>query len=88
MPLVTTDAPPMNEHEPLALIPVEEKEIITLEDQPILSHRPSPQRLAEILDRFAGEDLVHASRRARTFIEQQHNWARIGPELQRILQRS
>jgi len=87
LPLITTDAPPMNEYEPLALIPVDGKEIITLEKQPILSHRPSPHRLAEILDGFVGEDLTQASRQARAYIEQNHNWGQIGQEFQRLLQK-
>jgi glycosyltransferase involved in cell wall biosynthesis len=75
MPLVTTDAPPMNEHQPLRTIPVAGGEIVfLLHDQPILSQLMTADGLAEVLQSLYGADISQASRDARNYIEREHSW--------------
>jgi hypothetical protein len=76
MPLVTTDAPPMNEHRPLRTIPVAGTEVITLGQQLFLSSQWMNARdLVAVLEGVHGMDLHQASRQARDFVEQEHSWS-------------
>jgi hypothetical protein len=75
MPLVTTDAPPMNEHQPLRTIPVVGSEIVfLLHDQPILSQLMAADGLMRVLKSLYGADVSQASRDARSYIEREHSW--------------
>lgn len=86
MPLVTTDAPPMNEYQPLATVPVAGTEVLWYGgDQPIPVHRPSAVGLVDVLERLVGTDITEASRRARSFIESTHSWDIAAPLLRECL---
>lgn len=76
MPLVTTDAAPMNEFRPLRTVPARLIEPVRVYGpDPILSHAVSPEDLAATLRQLIGTDLSEASRAARRFVEEQHSWA-------------
>lgn len=74
IPLVTTDAPPMNEYNPLVTIPVIGREVVCLTDQPFVSPHMSAQNIVEVLRSIHGSDILEASHEARAFIERVHSW--------------
>jgi glycosyltransferase involved in cell wall biosynthesis len=86
MPLVTTDAPPMNEYEPMATVPVAGTEIVQCEgDQPIAAQLLDADDLARVLDGLLATDISEASRRARAFVEREHSWERALPLMKESL---
>lgn len=75
LPLVTTDAPPMNEYRPLRTIPVSGTEVVSVfGNHPITSNHVDPAALAEILEGLYETDIAGASFEARQFIEREHSW--------------
>jgi hypothetical protein len=75
MPLITTDAPPMNEHHPLRTIPVSHVESVLLAgDYPVPSQQMRPQVLAAALESVYRTDIREASVLARRFVETEHGW--------------
>src|SRR5262249_11062587 len=74
LPLVTTDAPPMNEYQPLRTIPVASQDIVRLTDQPFVSPLMTAQNLVDVLRSIHNSDVSKASQQARTFIEREHSW--------------
>ncbi|MBX3444032.1 MAG: glycosyltransferase [Planctomyces sp.] len=88
LPLITSDAPPMNEFEPLATIPVSDWEHVHISgDQPAPSALMSPEAIAELLLSWRGRDIAQASRDARAFIEREHDWSARRSILERSLSR-
>jgi glycosyltransferase involved in cell wall biosynthesis len=86
LPLVTTDAPPMNEAQPLATAAAPDKELVYLtKHHAITSHNVSPRDLAEVLRGLHAADVGESSGRARAFIEREHSWERALPVLARAL---
>jgi glycosyltransferase involved in cell wall biosynthesis len=86
MPLITTDAPPMNEHNPWATIPVVRAETVIFgEGLPVPWQHMDPRRLAALLEERAGTDISRVSRQAREFIEREHNWASATRALRELL---
>jgi glycosyltransferase involved in cell wall biosynthesis len=86
MPLITTDAPPMNEHNPWARIPVVRAETVIFGDrQPVPWQHIDPRQLAALLEECAGTDITRASREARQFVEREHNWSNAGAALGELL---
>jgi glycosyltransferase involved in cell wall biosynthesis len=78
LPLVTTDAPPMNECRPFRAVPAAETELVFVYgDQPVDAHLVRPEALAEVLHEIHGSDLREASERARAYIEQERSWPRL-----------
>lgn len=77
LPLITTDAPPMNEYQPLRAVPARECELVTVYLQRVVtSHNVAAEDLAAVLEPLWGADISEASRRARSFIEENHSWER------------
>ena len=75
MPLVTTDAAPMNEHQPLATRPSARTETISIHRNfPLAAHLPDPDDLVRVLRGLVGTDVREASRAARSFVERRHSW--------------
>jgi glycosyltransferase involved in cell wall biosynthesis len=74
LPLVTTDAPPMNEYQPFRKIPVYHQEYVRLTDQPIASPLMDPKNLVDVLRCIHNSEIAEASRNARLFVEQEHSW--------------
>jgi hypothetical protein len=74
MPLITTDAPPMNEHCPWALIPAKVEPAFLRPQQCIVGARIDPHHLAASLRAVHGRRIGRASRSARRFIEREHSW--------------
>jgi glycosyltransferase involved in cell wall biosynthesis len=88
LPLVTTDAPPMNEFEPIRTVPSRQKELLLgAGDHVITSHRITPEDLAAALESVHGTDIREASARARSFVERRHSWDVSLPILRRALSR-
>ncbi len=86
MPLITTDAPPMNEHNPWAKIPVVRAETVIFgEQQPVPWQHMDPHQLAALLQERAGADITRASEQAREFIEREHNWPTARAALRELL---
>jgi len=85
MPLITTDAPPMNEHNPWVTIPVERAETVLYGGhQPVPWQQIDGRRLAQLLEEVAGANLTGASARAREFIAAEHNWAKAAAQLRAL----
>lgn len=88
MPLITTDAPPMNEFEPYRTIPSREKELLQgLGDHALTSHRIAAEDLAAVLESVYRTDIGEASERARSYVESRHSWDVALPILRRALWR-
>jgi glycosyltransferase involved in cell wall biosynthesis len=88
MPLVTTDAAPMNEHRPIATIPAD-CEIASLTGQiEIPAARILPADLAAVLRGLRGQSIGGASRRARRFIEREHSWPAAAPKLRKLIRQA
>ncbi len=85
LPLVTTDAPPMNEHEPLRRLPGTRSRgrVWGLRTIPITE--VDADALARVLRELHGADISEASLAARSFVESQHSWTDALPKLQAIL---
>jgi glycosyltransferase involved in cell wall biosynthesis len=75
LPLVTTDAAPMNEHRPLRRIPCIASKLRLFGARTIDAHEADPAALAAILRALYGTDIRAASRAARRFVEQEHSWS-------------
>ena len=88
LPLVTTDAPPMNELNPLRTLRVAATEIVSvLGNHVFTSHGLSAEDLASTLESLYGSDLSQASQEARQFIEREHSWDNARRILQDVLVR-
>lgn len=81
LPLVTTDAPPMNEYQPFATLPVVGRDIVQLSSQPFVANLLDPIGVVEALRRVHGQSLALASLHARQYVEAEHSWSRRGPEI-------
>jgi len=88
LPLVTTDAPPMNEYRPLRAVPARKTELVSaLPPHVISSHSVAPEDLAAALGSLYRTDVARASEAARSFIEAEHSWPTALPLLIRALAR-
>lgn len=85
MPLVTTDAPPMNEYESLGLVPAFEEAAYLTPDLCIPAAQIRPDELAGVLRSWNGRWIFRASGRARRFIEREHSWSVARPQLLQAL---
>jgi glycosyltransferase involved in cell wall biosynthesis len=75
LPLVTTDAPPMNEYRPLRAVSPRKTELVyVLPNHGISSHLVAPEDLSASLESLYGTDISSASQAARSFIEAEHSW--------------
>jgi hypothetical protein len=81
MPLITTDAPPMHEHRPLAVIPAELITANLTADLCIPAARIEPENLAAVLKSVYNRPIASQSRQARQFIEREHGWEKAGPKI-------
>lgn len=86
LPLITTDAPPMTEHNPLDVIRVTGEEPINLWHRRVIA-APTlcAEQLASVLDHWHGRDIRDASRAARAFVEREHAWHRVRKQLRRVI---
>jgi glycosyltransferase involved in cell wall biosynthesis len=88
LPLVVTDAPPMNEYRPLRAVPARETELVwILARHSLTSHNVAPEDLASALETVYETDIARASESARLFIETEHSWEKALPRLVRALAR-
>jgi hypothetical protein len=77
MPLVTTDAPPMNECRPFRAVPADTTETVFLNgEEPIDSQIVRPEDLAAVLASIYDTDIRDASEQARAYIERERSWER------------
>ena len=85
LPLVTTDAPPMNEYQPLRLLQASQKKWGYIhEAQPIHIPMIDPSSLAQTIRQLYRSDITQASIAARTFVEKHRRWDQAGPKLREI----
>jgi glycosyltransferase involved in cell wall biosynthesis len=87
MPLVTTDAPPMNEHRPLARIRASQETVLLAESHRITAALIQPDDLAATLRSLHSRSIAAASRRARRFVEREHGWDRARASIHDALSR-
>lgn len=87
LPLVTTDAAPMNEYKPMIAVPPRDGESVWLGGNALTAWRVDPEDLAEALGGLAGRDLSEASRSARSSVEREHSWASARSALTSVLSR-
>jgi hypothetical protein len=88
LPLVTTDAPPMNEHRPLRAVHARETELLAVvRGHPLTAHNLGPSDLAATLAGLYRTNITSASESARSFIEREHSWEKALPLLIRALAR-
>jgi glycosyltransferase involved in cell wall biosynthesis len=88
LPLVTTNAPPMNEYEPLRTIPVSGSEIVVVGGGPISSQMIDPRDLVDTLLPLLDTDVRAASRQARDYVLKHHSWdAALAPLRQAMARR-
>ncbi len=86
MPLLTTDAPPMNEFKPFHVVPVHETDVVSIADfHPLTANFMRPQDLAAALAEIHGADIRESSRAARDFIERERSWDRAVEVFRRLL---
>ena len=88
MPLITSDAAPMNEHEPMHLIPVQTTVGKLTSEISLPVAEPDPVALAAIMRSLHGRNISSHSKRARQFVEQSHNWQTAATEIHRIIKNS
>ena len=81
MPLITTDLPPMNEHQPLAAIPAEVEAVFLDSELCIPAARIDSEALADVLHSVHGRDITDASLESRKFIEREHDWPTAKPRI-------
>jgi glycosyltransferase involved in cell wall biosynthesis len=86
MPLITTGAPPMNEHRALVDIPVFREQSVYLGTELCLpAALIRPEELAAVLRSVHGRRIAGDSRRARRFVAREHSWQVAGPRILRFL---
>lgn len=85
LPLVTTDAPPMNEHNPLAVLAASAAPARLCGSHATTVHEADPNDLARVLRHLHGTDISAASRAARRFVETEHSWTTAARVLRRRL---
>jgi glycosyltransferase involved in cell wall biosynthesis len=86
IPLVTTDAPPMNEYKPLRVVPVHQRDVVSIADfHPFTANFMKAEDLAAILQEIQGADVSGASRAAREFIERERGWDRALDSFRKLL---
>jgi hypothetical protein len=86
MPLVTTDAPPMNEHQPFRAVRAAEIETVFLNGEvPIESQLVRPEDLAAALEKIYDSDIGDASEQARAYIERERSWVRVREAIAAVL---
>ncbi|WP_406694966.1 glycosyltransferase [Singulisphaera sp. Ch08] len=85
LPLVTTDAPPMNEHRPLLAVRASATRARLSRHRTIPVHEVDPDDLARALLSLHGSDISEASRAARRYVESEHSWVVTGPRILDLL---
>jgi glycosyltransferase involved in cell wall biosynthesis len=82
LPLVTTDAPPMNECRPFRAVRASGSEtVFVCGEQPVDAQLVRPESLAALLGEVYGKDLRDASEGAREYVERERSWSRARPAL-------
>ncbi|AGA27672.1 glycosyltransferase [Singulisphaera acidiphila] len=85
LPLITTDAPPMNEHDPLLAVPASATKARLFRHRAIPVHEVDPDDLARVLLNLHGADISEASLTARRYVEAEHSWTVAGPRILDLL---
>ena len=72
MPLITTDAGPMNEYDPFAVIRATPRRTTVL--RPTTAYDADPAHLAETVASLHGRDIAAASIRSREWVDANASW--------------
>lgn len=86
MPLVTSDAFPMREHEPMKLVPTGLEAGRLTPEIVIPVANTDPVDLAAAMRSVHGRRIESQSKSARRFVERKHNWNVALPEIRKVLQ--
>jgi glycosyltransferase involved in cell wall biosynthesis len=82
MPLVTTEAPPMNECRPFRAVRAARTEMVfVVREQPVDAQVIEPAALAEILNALYDTDIGDASEASRKYVEQERSWQSVRAKL-------
>lgn len=82
LPLITTDAAPMNEHHPMAVVPVADDDLAELWHGRLAAlPRMRVDDVVDVLAAWHGRDIARASLAARAYVERDHSWPRARPVL-------
>jgi glycosyltransferase involved in cell wall biosynthesis len=82
MPLITTDAGPMNEYDPFAV--VQATPTRTRVVRPTIAWHADPVALAELVTRVHGADIAAASLRSRSWVEANCSWEKQGDAIREL----
>ena len=75
MPLLTTNAAPMCEHNPLDCFAVDRTEMTTLQGvAPVAANIMRPEAIAAQLEQWFKRDIAEASVAARNYVAKKHDW--------------
>ncbi|WP_218575174.1 glycosyltransferase [Limnoglobus roseus] len=85
LPLITTDAAPMNEHRPLAVIPCTSEAVQLGPDLFTSAAVIDPVDLADVLRSVHRQNIASHSSAARHFVESEHAWKTAAPEILRFV---
>jgi glycosyltransferase involved in cell wall biosynthesis len=85
LPVITTNAPPMDECRPIASLPATRSEA-SLCGRPFAVWDAVPETLAQVMHAFHGTDVSRNSRDGREFIETERNLSVIAADLRRDLE--
>lgn len=85
LPVITTNAAPMNEIAPELCVPVDETGSVPLAGKSILSSTPSIAGIREIVEYLRGRDISELSERVRWRVEKYYSWKALRPRWMELL---
>jgi glycosyltransferase involved in cell wall biosynthesis len=85
MPLITIDAPPMNEYHPMAMARCTRAEGRVLGERYIDVYHPDVDHLTSIVSSLYMQDIGEESEKSRQFIEQEHSWSMVSKQMMDLL---
>lgn len=82
LPLITTDAGPMNEYNPWRVVPATPRPTSVV--RPTTAWDTTGEDVARVVRDVQGSDISSASSAAREWVEREHSWAARGDEIMKL----